>query len=111
MRVFTLFFPLFDNAGADLSALHLDLKKTLCRVAGGFTMTPNLEGGWMDPESGAVYFEPVCSYRVAFEGSAAPLLTLADQFGALAAQLAVYVEVDGIPQVRRLDSAQQRKAS
>lgn len=108
MRVFTLNFPLFDNEGRDLSPVHENLQWVLCKVAGGFTMSGNQTGGWLNPDTGAVQIEPVNVYRVAFDGDAAPLLSLARQFGVACEQHSVYVEIDGAPMV--LDLGALRKA-
>ncbi len=97
MRVFTLNFPKHDNQGASLDALALELRKALCKVAGGFTMAPDQVGGWIDPDTGTLYLEPVDSYRVAFHGEHTRLVALALEYGRRADQKAVYVEIDGEP--------------
>jgi hypothetical protein len=105
MRTFVLNFPAFDNDGQSIERVHDYLRRMFCLCSGGFTMTPNLMGGWYDSESDQVFLESVHSYRVGFKGEDIGLRAIAEQAAEMAGQLAIYIEVDGVPEIIRTEQS------
>ena len=93
MRLSTIILPLCDNSGNALPDVHAALQGSLCDIFKGFTATP-CKGGWIDPETGARYFDDSLSYAIACEDSAevrSKVESIARLYGHLADQLAVFV--------------------
>jgi hypothetical protein len=101
-NVYVFNLPVADNMGREIPAIHHALKGALCRAFGGFTMTPNLEGGWIDPASGDLYLERVNSYRVGTDSEPDAFIAICSHYARLADQLAAYFEVNGAPRVVEL---------
>ena len=99
----TFNLPTVDNAGHAIDGIHSDLESVLCDRFGGATVS-DATGLWK--HDGKVYREPVRSYHVAIDDDDADeFRSIAKAWGALADQLAVYVEIGNRPEIIELAPA------
>jgi len=92
MREARIILPKLDNNGSDLSFAHAALARDLCQTWGGATAS-DTRGMWVGYD-GTLYDEPGTAYDVAMEATeenAAKLKAIAERYGALCQQEAMYV--------------------
>jgi hypothetical protein len=91
--------PKLDNDGVALDGAHADLKRELLAQFGGATVW-DAQGLWLD--DGKVYAEEVGVYQVAISSdadAANSIRALAIKAGRGAKQLAMFVIIDGKPEI------------
>jgi hypothetical protein len=99
----TLYIPDRDRAGVELGTQRrwvLEAAALLTEIGGGVTISPAVEGGWLDPATGTIVWErPVQVYAfvhsAAFISALPRLRAFLHRMGRQAGQGEVVAEFDG----------------
>jgi hypothetical protein len=69
MALYEIICPVRQNNGQLYYMAHRAFRRAVGALAGGYTVLPECEGFWIDPETGQEYAEKVIPLRVACSAS------------------------------------------
>lgn len=91
-------------------AAHDQLKRALCRIAGGYTAIP-AHGAWIDPETDELIEEEVTQYQVATDSTNyGRLSVLVHRAGRAGKQKAMYWTFGSQAQITEIRNIEQEAA-